>query len=159
MDITEIRKLIKLMKEATIGEIEVKKGDESIRIKQLDNHHFQYQTTPQYCAPVSISEEQIARMPSTTTVATTITTPQPCDGKNTINSPMVGTFYLTSSPGGKAFVEVGQRIKRGDVLCIVEAMKMFNQIESDRGGIVKAILVETGQPVEYDQPLFVIEAE
>ncbi|OGT06119.1 MAG: acetyl-CoA carboxylase, biotin carboxyl carrier protein [Gammaproteobacteria bacterium GWF2_41_13] len=159
MDITEIRKLIKLMKEANMGEIEVKKGDESIRIKQVDNHHFQYQTTPQNYAPLSIPEEQIAKMPSTTTLATTITTPQSHDGKNTINSPMVGTFYLTASPGAKPFVEVGQRIKRGDVLCIVEAMKMFNQIESDRGGIVKAILVETGQPVEYDQPLFVIEAD
>lgn len=150
MDIRKIRKIIDLMREKGVGEMEIQEGEESVRISQVAG------TVPQVTTyPTHFSAQEIIPAP---TITTTITTPkhQP-DKKNTINSPMVGIFYLSSSPGSTPFVEIGKRIKAGDVLCIVEAMKMFNQIESDRGGIITAILAENGQPVEYDQPLFTIE--
>jgi acetyl-CoA carboxylase biotin carboxyl carrier protein len=142
MDIRTIRKIIQLLKEEAVGEIEIKEADWSVRISQFPN-------------AVAATQPQ-AVIPQTIHIAET-TPPQKEVEKHTVNSPMVGTFYSTSSPGSKPFVTVGQHVKSGDVLCIVEAMKMFNQIEADRSGRITTKLVEDGQPVEYGQALFVIE--
>lgn len=136
MDIRKIKKLIKLLDESGLAEIEVKEGEESVRISR--HAHEIITTTPK---------------PTETEVKTPVPQEEP---KHTIRSPMVGTFYRAASPDAKPFVEVGQHVKPGDTLCIIEAMKMFNPIESDCTGTVEAILVENGLPVEYDQPLFVI---
>lgn len=151
MDIRKVKKLIELLEESGIAEIEIREGEESVRISR------------QSAAPgpvVMAAPIPMAAAPATTATATAAaaaaTEPSVPSG-HVITSPMVGTFYRSSAPGNKAFVEVGQRVNAGDTLCIIEAMKMFNQIESDKAGAVKAILVENGQPVEYGQPLFVIE--
>ena len=154
MDIRKIKKLIELVEESGISELEISEGEESVRISRTA-------PTTNYSAPI-----QNIQIPQATPVATPIVT-TPTEVVNevepiavsgtTIKSPMVGTFYRTPSPESKAFVEVGQTVNVGDVLCIVEAMKMMNQIESEKAGTIKAILVENGQPVEFDQPLFIIE--
>lgn len=140
MDIRKIKKLIKLLDESGLAEIEVKEGEESVRISRRAQ-----EITP---ALPSIAA------PQNTEIETKIPLSQ--EPQHTIRSPMVGTFYRTASPDAKPFVEVGQLIKTGDTLCIIEAMKMFNPIEADCAGTIQAILVENGLPVEYDQPLFVI---
>ncbi|OCG19954.1 MULTISPECIES: acetyl-CoA carboxylase biotin carboxyl carrier protein [unclassified Gilliamella] len=151
MDIRKIKKLIELVEASGISELEISEGEESVRISRSV-------PTTNYSAPVqNIQIPQsapvvVAPSVQTEVVSNTVTT----DG-TTIKSPMVGTFYRTPSPESKAFVEVGQTVNVGDVLCIVEAMKMMNQIESEKAGTIKAILVENGQPVEFDQPLFIIE--
>lgn len=148
MDIRKIKKLIDLINENNIAEIEIKEEKESIHIilnKQNSNFVPNEQVfAPKMQATESKTKEelQIAKEP---------------DKKNTVNSPMVGTVYLASAPGGKHFVEVGRKVKAGDTLCLIEAMKMFNKIEADRAGTITAKLVENAQPVEYNQPLFVIE--
>lgn len=150
MDIRKIKKLIELVEESGISELEISEGEESVRISRnfsspaasLPVQHFH--TAP----PVSDGSRSAAEASHKTSYAMT---------GYAIKSPMVGTFYRTPSPDSKPFVEVGQAVSVGDVLCIVEAMKMMNQIESDKAGIVKAILVENGQPVEFDQTLFIIE--
>ena len=152
MDIRKIKQIIDLMQSKGVDEIEINEGGESVRISltshlksraEEQNRHHAHTSQPL----AHSSTEQTAPIISTTAHMS----------NNTINSPMVGTFYLTPSPEAGPFVSLGQAIQSGDVLCIVEAMKMFNQIESDRSGTIKAILVENGQPVEYDQPLFIIE--
>ena len=151
MDIRKVKKLIELLEESGISELEIHEGEESVRISR----YSQAPAAPAYAMPVP----QIA-MPAAATPAAASAEPaaaaQAITG-HTVNSPMVGTFYRAPSPGAKAFVEVGDRVTVGDTLCIVEAMKLLNQIESDKAGTVKAILVENGQPVEYGEPLFVIE--
>ena len=151
MDIRKVKKLIELLEESGISELEIHEGEESVRISR----YSQAPAAPAYAMPAP----QIA-MPSAATPVTASAEPaaaaQAISG-HTINSPMVGTFYRAPSPGAKSFVEVGDRVNVGDTLCIVEAMKLLNQIESDKAGTVKAILVENGQPVEYGEPLFVIE--
>lgn len=145
MDIRKIKKLIDMLEETGIAELEVKEGEESIRI-------CRYTASP---APVAYA-------PQMATPATSIAAPQPAQEENVISghvvkSPMVGTFYRSASPGTKVFVEVGQSVQVGDTLCIIEAMKILNQIEADKNGIVKQILVDNAEPVEYGQPLFIIE--
>ncbi|PXZ05686.1 acetyl-CoA carboxylase biotin carboxyl carrier protein [Gilliamella apicola] len=151
MDIRKIKKLIELVEESGISELEISEGEESVRISRSI-------PATNYSAPVqNIQIPQPA--PAVVAVAPTVEAEVIADTNSgsTIKSPMVGTFYRTPSPESKAFVEVGQSVNVGDVLCIVEAMKMMNQIESEKAGTIKAILVENGQPVEFDQPLFIIE--
>ncbi|NUF26504.1 acetyl-CoA carboxylase biotin carboxyl carrier protein [Gilliamella bombicola] len=151
MDIRKIKKLIELVEESGISELEISEGEESVRISRSV-------PTTNYSAPVqNIQIPQPAPVVVAPTVQTEVVTDTVANDGATIKSPMVGTFYRTPSPESKAFVEVGQTVNVGDVLCIVEAMKMMNQIESEKAGTIKAILVENGQPVEFDQPLFIIE--
>lgn len=147
MDIRKIKKLIELVEESGISELEITEGEESVRI-----HRSNQAALPvQYSAPV----QHIAHAPQAPTAALPAATPEVSGHR--VKSPMVGTFYRSSSPGSKSFVEVGQSVNVGDTLCIIEAMKMMNQIESDKSGVVKEILVDNQEPVEFDQPLFIIE--
>jgi acetyl-CoA carboxylase biotin carboxyl carrier protein len=150
MDIRKIKKLIDLIDETGVAEIEIREGEEAVRIsrygKQPPMQYYQAPPAPAATAP------EIAAVPAVSTEAE-----KPVINGQTINSPMVGTFYSTPSPGAKSFVEVGQSVNVGDVLCIIEAMKMFNQILSEHNGLIKARLAENGQPVEFGQPLFIIE--
>lgn len=148
MDIRKIKKLIELLEESGIAEIEIAEGEESVRItREIKNTiaaPMQYSAAPM---PAPVAAPAPAASEEGETVAT----------GHQVKSPMVGTYYEASSPGATPFTEIGKQVKVGDTLCIIEAMKMLNQIESDKSGVVKAILVENGQPVEFDQPLFVIE--
>lgn len=155
MDIRKIKKLIDLIQESDVAEIEISEGEESVRISRASSAYpqQQYFAAPQP-APAAPSTPSFASEAATT--ATAAATKSSIEA-NAVRSPMVGTFYGSPSPDAAAFVEVGQQVSTGDVICIIEAMKMFNQIEADRSGTVKAILVEDGHPVEYDEPLIVIE--
>jgi len=150
MDIRKVKKLIELLEESNVAEIEIHEGEESVRISRHGSAPQQFLMQSPTAMP----------MPSASPpAAATASSPAPAaepDEANMVRSPMVGTFYRSPSPGSKAFVEEGQQVKLGDTLCIIEAMKILNQIESERAGTVKHILVENGQPVEYNQPLFVI---
>lgn len=154
MDIRKVKKLIELLEESGIAELEIREGEESVRISRQSKLDATMMAMPpmQYAAPPPVSPPAAA--PETTTVAPSA---EPEIAGHVIKSPMVGTFYRSPSPGAKPFVEVGQSVKAGDTLCIVEAMKLLNQIESDKTGVIKSILVENEHPVEYGQPLFVIE--
>ncbi|MFT5838506.1 MAG: acetyl-CoA carboxylase biotin carboxyl carrier protein [Flavobacteriales bacterium] len=148
MDIRKIKKLIELVEESGISELEITEGEESVRIHRGV-------TASQIAAPM-----QFAAQPQLAPLAAPVApVPEaaPAISGHIMCSPMVGTFYRSSSPGVKSFVEVGQKVNVGDTLCIIEAMKMMNQIESDKSGVVKQILVENQDPVEFDQPMFVIE--
>lgn len=153
MDIRKIRKLIELINETGIAEIEIKEAEESVRISRTN-------VTTAY-APAPIHQVYAETATSSAPTAAEATAKEKISSQaltgHVQRSPMVGTMYLAPSPGADDFVKVGQTIKTGDVLCIIEAMKMFNQIEADKAGVLKARLVENGQPVEFDQPLFVIE--
>jgi acetyl-CoA carboxylase biotin carboxyl carrier protein len=143
MDIRKIKKLIEMLEESNLAEIEVREGEESIRISRASSTG----------APVvAVSSPVPAAAPPTAAAPVSAAPPG-----HAVTSPMVGTFYRAPSPNAASFVEVGSRVEVGDTLCIIEAMKMMNEIESDRAGIVKAILKENGQPVEYGEALFVIE--
>jgi acetyl-CoA carboxylase, biotin carboxyl carrier protein len=146
MDIRKIKKLIELVEESGIVELEITEGEESVRISRAVSG----QAAPMVNFAVP-QAPQVAAAPMANAAA-----PEAVSGY-TLRSPMVGTFYRSSGPDAKAFVEVGQAVKVGDPLCIVEAMKMMNQIQSDKAGVVKSILVENGDTVEFDQPLFIIE--
>ncbi len=149
MDIRKIKKLIELLEESGIAELEIKEGEESVR---LCRHSNLVPAVAPVAAPVAPAVAPAAQAaPAPAVEADTV-----IDGY-TINSPMVGTFYRSPSPGATAFVEIGSKVNVGDNLCIIEAMKMMNQIESDKAGKVVAILVEEGQPVEFGQQLFIIE--
>ncbi|KJR36885.1 acetyl-CoA carboxylase, biotin carboxyl carrier protein [Vibrio navarrensis] len=153
MDIRKIKKLIELVEESGISELEISEGEESVRISR----HGQMMAAPapiHYAAAPAMAPAPVAAAP--VAEATPAAAPAVSAGHKVL-SPMVGTFYRSPSPDSKAFIEVGQSVKAGDTLCIVEAMKMMNQIEADKSGVVTAILVEDGQPVEFDQPLVVIE--
>lgn len=150
MDIRKVKKLIELLEESNISEIEIQEGEESVRISRHPNGAtWQQQPMPQYAQP---TYAPVASAPSADV--------EPAAGASyrgeAVNSPMVGTFYRSPAPGAKSFVEVGDTVKQGDTVCIIEAMKMMNQIEADRDGVVEAILVEDGEPVEFDQPMIVI---
>lgn len=151
MDIRKIKKLIELLEESGINELEITEGEESVRISRSGPVQqyapMHYQVAPQ--APVAAAPTA-APVTAAAPVAAAVTGYQ-------LRSPMVGSFYRAASPTSKNFVEVGQSVKVGDTLCIVEAMKMMNQIQADKAGTITAILVENGEPVEFDQPLFVIE--
>ena len=151
MDIRKIKKLIELVEESGISELEISEGEESVRISRVMT-----------AAP---AVQYVAQAPAAAVAAAPAAAAAPADVKpaseamtgHIVRSPMVGTFYRTPRPDAKAFVEVGQTVSVGDPLCIVEAMKMMNQIEADKAGVVKAILLENGQPVEFDEPLVIIE--
>jgi acetyl-CoA carboxylase biotin carboxyl carrier protein len=148
MDIRKVKKLIELLDESGVAEIEIKEGEESVRISR------QSQFSQPMMAPPAAYTPPAAPAAAPTPVAEAAA--ETIEG-HAIKSPMVGTFYRAASPGATPFVEVGQTVNAGDTLCIIEAMKLLNQIEADKSGKVKAILVENGQPVEYDQPLFIID--
>ncbi len=150
MDIRKIRTLIDMVKESGVGEIEITQGDESIRISGAPTQVVQ--AAPVMAAPATAP---VAAAPAPAADAAPAAPAAPAGHQ--VKSPMVGTFYRAASPTAPAFVEVGQSVNVGDTLCIVEAMKMMNQIESDKAGVVKAILVENEDAVEFDQPLFIIE--
>ena len=149
MDIRKVKKLIELLEESGIAEIEITEGEEAVRISR-------YMQPP---APVAIAAAPLAPVPQAAPAPTSPAAAEekPLPSGHQVKSPMVGTFYRSPSPGAKAFVEVGQTVKEGDVLCIIEAMKMMNQIESDKAGTIKAILAENGEALEFGQPLFIIE--
>ncbi len=145
MDIRKIKKLIEIIEESDIAELEIKEGEESIRISRYS------------AAPATVA---YTPAPAATTYLAPPALTAPAEEKITghiVKSPMVGTFYRSASPGTKVFTEVGQAVQAGDTLCIIEAMKILNQIESDKSGTVTKILVENAEPVEYGQPLFIIE--
>jgi acetyl-CoA carboxylase biotin carboxyl carrier protein len=146
MDIRKIKKLIEIIEESDIAELEIKEGEESIRISR-------YSAAP---AQVAYAPAPVSAAPALTAVAAAPTAEEKITG-HVVKSPMVGTFYRSASPGSKVFVEVGQSVMTGDTLCIIEAMKILNQIESDKSGVVTQILVDNAEPVEYGQPLFIIE--
>ncbi|MFM2588639.1 acetyl-CoA carboxylase biotin carboxyl carrier protein [Vibrio sp. TBV020] len=151
MDIRKIKKLIELVEESGIAELEISEGEESVRISRNGTAApapVQYAAAP---APVAAPAPAATPAPAAEAAAPAV------PAGHQVLSPMVGTFYRSPSPDAKSFVEVGQTVNAGDTLCIVEAMKMMNQIEADKSGVVTAILVEDGQPVEFDQPLVVIE--
>jgi acetyl-CoA carboxylase biotin carboxyl carrier protein len=152
MDIRKVKKLIELLEESGISELEIREGEESVRISRQSKVNY-----PTMMAAPAMQFAAPPVMPAAPEPVTPAASVEPQITGHVIKSPMVGTFYRAPTPGGKPFVEVGQSVKVGDTLCIVEAMKLLNQIESDKAGIVKAILVENEHPVEYGQPLFVIE--
>jgi len=151
MDIRKIRTLIDMVKESGVGEIEITQGDESIRISGTPTQVVQ--AAPVMAAPAAAP----VAAPAAAQAADAAPAAPAAPAGHQVKSPMVGTFYRAASPTAPTFVEVGQSVNVGDTLCIVEAMKMMNQIESDKAGVVKAILVENEDAVEFDQPLFIIE--
>ena len=155
MDIRKIKKLIELVEESGISELEISEGEESVRISRAAPAASFPVMQQAYAAPVMQQQPALSNA-----VAPAAEAPAAAAAEisgHIVRSAMVGTFYRTPSPDAKAFCEVGQKVNAGDTLCIVEAMKMMNQIEADKSGVVKAILVESGQPVEFDEPLVVIE--
>ncbi len=165
MDIRKVKKLIEMLEESSLAEIEIREGEESIRISRASSVGSAHAvvTTPAGAFPVGapVPPPAPAVAPAAAPAPTANGTNEPpaaaLPAGHAVTSPMVGTFYRAPSPDAKPFVEVGSEVKVGDALCIIEAMKMMNQIESDRAGVVKAILKENGQPVEYGEPLFIIE--
>ena len=144
MDIRKVKKLIELLEKSGIAEIEIKEGEESVRISRGVN------VPP-------MASQMIVPQADASTGAGDADEQNDDPGGHTVNSPMVGTYYEASAPGQAAFVRVGQSVHVGDTLCIIEAMKMLNQIEADKSGVIKTILVENGQPVEFGQALFIID--
>ncbi|WP_447889897.1 acetyl-CoA carboxylase biotin carboxyl carrier protein [Pseudomonas hormoni] len=151
MDIRKVKKLIELLEESGIDELEIKEGEESVRISRHSKTPAQ-----QYYAPAPMHAPAPAPAAPVAAAAAPAAPAAPVLNGSVARSPMVGTFYRKSSPSSPSFVEVGQTVKKGDTLCIVEAMKMMNHIEAETSGVIESILVEDGQPVEYDQPLFTI---
>lgn len=153
MDLRKLKKLTDLVEESGIAEIEVTEGEEKVRITRS------LAAAPQalYAAPAPIAAAPVAAAPVAAVPAPAAIAAPAADLGNAQKSPMVGTFYRAPSPASPAFVEVGQNVKAGDTLCIIEAMKLMNEIEAEKSGVVKAILVDNGQPVEYGEPLFIIE--
>ena len=149
MDIRKVKKLIELLEESGISVLEISVGEESVRISRHPRMAVQ--------APQAIASPAVQTMPPAATPATAAGEHKPRNDEYTVTSPMVGTYYSAASPGAKAFVEIGSEIKVGQILCIIEAMKMMNQIESDKAGRISAILAKNGEPVEFGQPLFIIE--
>ncbi|MGC6388518.1 acetyl-CoA carboxylase biotin carboxyl carrier protein [Ewingella sp. S1.OA.A_B6] len=154
MDIRKIKKLIELVEESGISELEISEGEESVRISRAVPAPAYPMMQQAYAMPM---QQQPGLAAAVAPAAAPVEAAPAAISGHIVRSPMVGTFYRTPSPDAKAFVEVGQKVNAGDTLCIVEAMKMMNQIEADKSGVVKAILVENGQPVEFDEPLVVIE--
>ncbi|PAU87664.1 acetyl-CoA carboxylase, biotin carboxyl carrier protein [Pseudomonas sp. WN033] len=151
MDIRKVKKLIELLEESGIDELEIHEGEESVRISR---HSKQLAAPQQFYAPPAPAP--VAAAPAAPVAAPAAEAAAAEPSGHLVRSPMVGTFYRSPSPSAPSFAEVGQTVKAGDVLCIVEAMKMMNHIEADKSGVIQAILVDNGQPVEFDQPLFSI---
>ena len=152
MDIRKVKKLIELLDESGIAEIEITEGEESVRISRVSRSQQPAQFAPAYAPP-----PPAAPQPAAPAVAPAEPAAEPEEDGYMVTAPMVGTFYSASSPGSPPFVQVGDRVKQGDVLCIVEAMKMMNQIEAEVSGTIKAVKVQNGEPVEYGQVLFIID--
>jgi acetyl-CoA carboxylase biotin carboxyl carrier protein len=156
LDIRKVKKLIELLEESGIAEIEIKEGEEAVRISRMPTGPMVTHMMP------AMAPAPMAAAPAAAPVAVAAAAPAPAaagrGGKeHVVAAPMVGTFYAAATPGAKPFVEIGTEVKEGQVLCIIEAMKMMNQIESDKAGKVTAIMATNGDPVEFGQPLFVIE--
>jgi acetyl-CoA carboxylase biotin carboxyl carrier protein len=150
MDLRKIKKLIDLLEESNLAELEIKEGEEVVRLSRVPKN-----TAPAVAAPAPVAAAPVV---APVAAAAPIETPaaNALPAGHVVKAPMVGTFYASASPSTPAFVKVGQQVKAGETLGIIEAMKMFNQIEADVAGTVQAILVENGQPVEFDEPMFVI---
>ncbi|MBI3526305.1 MAG: acetyl-CoA carboxylase biotin carboxyl carrier protein [Betaproteobacteria bacterium] len=148
MDLRKLKKLIDLVQESGVAELEITEGEEKVRIVK---HSPSPPSATYMVNPPPSAQHAPQTVPATTVVAAPVEPEGPV-----VKAPMVGTFYRSGSPGEPAFVEVGQTVKEGDTLCIIEAMKLMNEIESDASGVIKAILVENGQPVEFGQPMFLI---
>ncbi|KAA0069418.1 acetyl-CoA carboxylase biotin carboxyl carrier protein [Rhodanobacter sp. T12-5] len=150
MDLRKIKKLIDLLEESNLAELEIKEGEEVVRLSRV----------PKNAAPVAAAPVAVAAAPAPIAAAPVAAVEAPAASAlpagHVVKAPMVGTFYASATPGTPAFVKIGQQVKAGETLGIIEAMKMFNQIEADVAGTVQAILVENGQPVEFDEPMFVI---
>ena len=155
MDIRKVKKLMEMLEESSVDEMEIVEGEESIRLSKSSSSTPQIQNVAN-TIPLNVSSPEEQQSTSTKIENETKEVDKVISGHE-IKSPMVGTFYEAPSPGSKPFVSIGDNIKAGDTLCIIEAMKMLNQIESDKSGIIKAILTENAQPVEFNQVLFVIE--
>ncbi|HEX5419448.1 MAG TPA: acetyl-CoA carboxylase biotin carboxyl carrier protein [Gammaproteobacteria bacterium] len=151
MDIRKVKKLIELLEESGIAEIEISEGEESVRISRYPHPGFM-SFAPPAPAPVPAAAPAHAALPEPAAPRR-----EPAAAGHSITAPMVGTYYSSPSPGSKSFVEIGSQVSSGDTVCIIEAMKMMNQIESDVAGRIVSILVENGDPVEFGQPLFIIE--
>jgi acetyl-CoA carboxylase biotin carboxyl carrier protein len=157
LDIRKVKKLIELLEESGIAEIEIKEGEEAVRISRMPTGQMIAHAAPIYqAAPAAPVAAPVASLPATT-AGGGAGAPARRANEHVVSAPMVGTFYGAPSPGAKPFVEIGSDVKEGQVLCIIEAMKMMNQIESDKAGKVTAIMATNGDPVEFGQPLFVIE--
>jgi acetyl-CoA carboxylase biotin carboxyl carrier protein len=151
MDIRKVKKLIEMLEESSLAEIEIREGEEAIRISRSPTGSPVVHMAPAHIAPHHVA-------PAATPAATAAAAPVvEAPAGHAVASPMVGTFYRSSAPDAAPFVDIGSQVKVGDTLCIIEAMKMMNEIESDKAGAVKAILKENGQPVEYGEALFIIE--
>ena len=148
MDLRKLKKLIDLVEGSSISELEITEGEERVRISKSGTG-----IPPQFAAPAVSAPAVVSALEAN--VIGKVEEELPVG--HMVKSPMVGTFYRTSSPGSEPFVKVGQTVKAGDILCIIEAMKLLNEIEADKGGIIKEILIENGQPVEYGEALFIIE--
>lgn len=156
MDIRKIKKLIELLEETGISEIEIKEGEESVRLSR-HGYHMEAPQALRYLPQAAPQQAAIPTSPVASAPADTSSNDSAVPAGHKIRSPMVGTLYTSPSPEAPAFVNLGQMVKAGDTLCIIEAMKMFNEIEADKAGKIVAILVNNGDPIEYDQTLFVIE--
>jgi acetyl-CoA carboxylase biotin carboxyl carrier protein len=156
LDIRKVKKLIELLEESGIAEIEIKEGEEAVRISRMPTGGYLTHMQPPMMQP-----PPVATLAAPTAAPAAAAAPSAAPARNAnehvVAAPMVGTFYASASPGSKPFVEIGTEVKEGQVLCIIEAMKMMNQIESDKTGKVTAIMATNGDPVEFGQPLFVIE--
>ena len=150
MDIRKVKKLIELLEESGIAEIEIKEGEEAVRISRMPTGAYaMHAPAPMMAAP--------APLPAPAIAAPAEAIAKPRANEHVVTAPMVGTFYAAPTPGAKAFVDIGDEVKAGQVLCIIEAMKMMNQIEADKGGRITSVMAQNGDPVEFGQPLFVIE--
>jgi acetyl-CoA carboxylase biotin carboxyl carrier protein len=154
MDIRKIKKLIELLEESGIAEIEIKEGEEAVRISRMPGG----EATTQTLSPApTVAAAPPPAAPSAALPAAEAAAPKPKPNEHVITAPMVGTFYAAPSPGAKPFVEIGDNVEVGQVVCVIEAMKMMNQIEADRAGRIASIMARNGDPVEFGQPLFVVE--
>ena len=155
MDLRKIKKLMELLEESGIAEIEVKEGEESIKLSRNISSSTNMQVPQIIQQPVQTSQPPVNRQAADMGVSAIDDLKK--EKRNTVNSPMVGTFYASASPESKPFVTIGQSVKKGDTLCILEAMKMMNQVQAETDGKIVEILVDNAEPVEFDQPLFVLE--
>jgi acetyl-CoA carboxylase biotin carboxyl carrier protein len=155
MDIRKVKKLIELLEESGIDELEIREGEESVRISRHSKQPTYAQPMYAQAPAPAPAPAPVAAAPVAAAAVEAVASAPKTNGQ-IARSPMVGTFYRTPGPASPAFVEIGQSVKKGDILCIVEAMKMMNHIEAETSGVIESILVENGQPVEYDQPLFTI---
>jgi len=159
MDIRKVKKLIELLEESGIAEIEIKEGEESVRISRMPAAGFapMPMIAPQAMLSPAAAGGASAASAQLTLAAEAAAQPKPRPNEHVVTAPMVGTYYAASSPGSKPFVDIGDEVSVGQVLCIIEAMKMMNQIEADKAGRITSIMAKNGDPVEFGQPLFVIE--